>query len=136
MFSSQTPRPSEISKSGLPHFGHLMYACATSGTKCIASAVVSSSLFFLKSQVFPQTRHLSVVLAFEMWNSAFLKLGGLSCESAKRSMSCSTCCSSPTLMVTSFISFRFSFSAICCAAVMTASAKAHSCIEQPKGLAV
>jgi len=131
MFLSQTPRPSVISKSGLPHFRHLMYACATSGTKCIASAVLLSSFCFVKSHVLPHALHWSVVFARAMRNLAFLKLAGLSCEKANLSMSNSTCCSSPTLTVTSVTSFNFSFVAICVAAVITASAKAHSCIKKP-----
>jgi hypothetical protein len=122
-----------ISKSGLPHLGHLMYVCATSGTKCMASAVVLFSCCFLKSHVCPQTLHLSVVFAFVMWNFAFVRLAGLSCERANLSMSSSTCCSSPTFMVTSATSFSCSFFAICDAAAIIASAKAHSCVGSLKG---
>jgi len=73
MFSSQTPRPLAISKSELPHLGHLIYVCATSGTKWMASAVVLSSFLMLNCHLVPQTLHLSVDLAFKMWNLAFLK---------------------------------------------------------------
>jgi len=105
--------------------------CATSGTKCIASAVSLSSFCFLKSHVLPHALHFSVVFARVMRNLVFLKLVGLSCWNANLSMSSSTCCSSPTFTVTSVTSFNSSFAAICVAAVITASAKAHSCMKKP-----
>jgi len=135
MLSSQTPRPFNISKSGLPHFGHLIYVCATSGTKCIASVVSLSSLFFLKSHEFSQTLHLSTALALVNRNFVFLNFSGLSWVSAKRKISRSTSCSSPIFTAASVICFNPSFWAICVAAEITASASAHSCIKNQKYVA-
>jgi hypothetical protein len=135
MFSSQIPRPLVISKSGLLHFGHLMYACATSGMKCMASVVFLSSLWFWNSHVFPHARHLSCVFACVMRNFVFLRLAGLSCERANRNMSGSICWSSPIFMVTSVTCLSPSFSAICTVVAITASAKAHSCMKKHTALA-
>ena len=135
MFSSQIHRPSVISKSGLLHFGHLMYACATSGMKCMASAVFLSSLWFWNGHVFPHARHLSCVFARVMRKLVFLRLAGLSCESANRNISGSICWSSPIFMVTSVTSFSFSLSAIWVVVAITASAKAHSCMKKHTALA-
>ena len=88
--SSQTPRPLAISKSGLPHLGHLTKVCAASGTKWIASAVAWSSSSFLNRQVVPQTRHLSSVLAFRIRNFEFLNKLDFISPKAKRRISFST----------------------------------------------
>jgi len=98
----------------------------------MASAVSLSRFCFLKSQAFPQARHFSVVFARVMWNFVVLKLAGLSCERANRSMSRSICWSSPIFILTSVTSLSFSFSAICAAVAITASAKAHSCMNSLK----
>ena len=122
-----------ISKSGLPQRGHFMYVWATSGTKWMASLVVGSSFCFWKSQVFPQARHLSVVFALVILNRVFLKLVGLSCLSANCRIGRSTCWSSPIFMSTSVISASFSLAAISDAALITASASAHSCMKKGLG---
>ena len=99
------------------------------------ASAVSLSIFFLSYyQVFPQTRHLSVVLAVDMRNLTFLKLAGLSWVSAKRKMCRSTCWSLPIFTVTSVICFRSSFCAISVAVFITASASAHSCMESHRDL--
>jgi hypothetical protein len=97
----------------------------------MASAVSLSTFFLSYAHVLPQTRHLSVVLAVDMRNLAFLRLAGLSWFRAKRKIRRSTCWSSPILTVTSVTCFTPSFSAISVAVFMTASANAHSCIEKP-----
>ena len=128
MSSSQTPRPVTISKSGLPHFGHLIKLCEASGTKWMASAVALSSFFRLNCHVVAQTLHFSVDLALRMWNLVFLKSSGFNWVRANRRMGGSICWSSPTLMVTSVTFFNFSCSATCLADARIASASAHSCI--------
>ena len=124
-----------ISKSGLLHFGHLMYACAASGMKCMASAVFLSSLCCWNGHVFSHARHLSCVFARVIRNLVFLSLAGLSWESANWNMSRSICWSSPIFMVTSVTPFSPSFSAIWTVVAITASAKAHSCMKKHTALA-
>ena len=127
---SQIPLPWAISKSGLPQHGHFMYECAASGTKCMASLVAGSSFRFWSFHVPPQFRHFSWVLARVILNFVFLKLAGLSCWRANWRISRSTCWSSPIFTLTSATLDSFSFSAMSAAALITASASAHSCIEK------
>ena len=87
-----------------------------------------SSFLELYCHVVAQTRHLRFDLAFRMWNLAPFMGGVAICLSANRSIGGSICWSSPTLMVTSEISVRCSWVAICCAEASIASASAHSCI--------
>src|SRR3972149_8791819 len=70
--SSQTPLPSTTSKSGLPHFEHLMYVCATSGTKCIASATLASNFSLSKNHLCPHARHFSSAFVVQICIFVFL----------------------------------------------------------------
>ncbi len=94
----------------------------------MASAVALSNFLELYCHVLLQTRHLRVDLAFRMWNLAPFIGGVAICLSANRSIGGSICWSAPTLIVTSEISVKCSWVAICCAEASIASASAHSCI--------
>ena len=98
----------------------------------MASVVFLCSLWCWNGHVFSHARHLSCVFARVMRNLVFLRLAGLSCERANWNMSRSICWSSPIFMVTTVTSLSPSFSAICTVVAITASAKAHSCMNSLK----
>lgn len=94
----------------------------------MASEVSLSSVSVRKVHALPQARHLNCAFCISIANLAFWNLPVLSCLKANCSISCSTCWSSPSFILTFEMVFRCSFSAASDAAASIASAKAHSCI--------